>query len=122
MRDRADAPVVTAWSYRAARGAAWPRGLQPPRPSRPILLLLAGPRLRFGGFNRGGREQPGVDVVRDGLQPRIVDTLAVVGGHVGGLMPHDKIARGLVLGAVGHGAENVAKGVEPQPLSARDAE
>src|SRR5262245_8032861 len=47
------------------------------------------------------REQPGVNVVRDGLQPLVGDHLTVDGGHVRDFMAHYVVGGRLILRAVG---------------------
>ena len=57
-------------------------------------------------------EQPGVNVVRDGLEPRVVDALSVDTGHVVAGVAHDEIKRNLVLGLTADGFKSVSQGVE----------
>src|SRR5438874_1366070 len=67
-------------------------------------------------------EQPGVNVIGDGPQPRITDRLAVDAGHVRGFVPHDRIAGNLVAGFVRHSPERMPQGVEAKPMAAVDAQ
>src|SRR5262249_23668015 len=57
-------------------------------------------------------EQPCPHMVGDGQESRVTDPLAVHGGDVRGLVPHDVIRGRLILRLVGDGAEGVAQGVE----------
>src|SRR5262249_40427380 len=67
-------------------------------------------------------EQPVVNVVRDGLQTRVADRLAVDAGHMGYLMTHNVVGGGLVLRLVGHRAEGMPERVEAESLAAVGAE
>ncbi len=58
------------------------------------------------------RKQPAVDMIRYGLQPRVVDALSVYRRHVGDFVPHDAVRSWLVFRAVGDCPKHVAKGVE----------
>ncbi len=57
-------------------------------------------------------KQPGVNVVGDGPQPFVADSLAVDAGHMRDFVAHDVIDRGLVARFIGYGSKCVAKGVE----------
>src|SRR5262249_30074984 len=61
--------------------------------------------------------EPGGTGVGDGLQAVIFDSLAVVGGHARVVGPHDEVNRRGVVCTVRDCAEDVVKGVKPDPLA-----
>ena len=61
------------------------------------------------------------DVFRDGLEPAVLDPLAVVAAHRGVGVAHDQVDGNGVAGRVGDGAEDVPQGVEAEPVAV-DAE
>src|SRR5262245_36567079 len=91
--------------------------------NRPLVIIIPLGRVagivafrsctvRFYRVVRVVPEQPLPDVFRDGLEPAVVDPLAVVAGHRGVTMAHDDIAGYGVAGGVGDGAMDVSERIE----------
>src|SRR5262245_61243370 len=99
--------------------------------SRPLVVLI--PLGRVAGIVafrsctvrfcrvvlRGLAEQPLPDVFSDGLEPAVVDPLAVVPAHRAVAVPHDGVAGYRVTTGISDRPEYVAEGIEGDAVAAQ---